>query len=69
MSSFDFNITEIKYKIRDLDNMSESDRKVLLIVDSFWACPEYYVKANLARCINQYAGCRAWNIAMRYVYM
>jgi len=63
------NIVELKNKIKGIKNMKEKDRRVLSIVDSFWgACSDNYIKANLASEISKYAGCKAWKIAMSYVY-
>ena len=62
------NIVEIKNRIKELNTLTEEDRKVLSIVDSFWGCPANYVKANLARELVKYAGCEAWKIAMSAVY-
>ncbi len=63
-----FSIVELKEKIKGIKNMSKDDRRVLLIVDSFWGCPENYIKANLASRITKYASCEAWKIAMGYTY-
>lgn len=63
-----FNIVELKEKIKAIKNLTENDRKVLSIVDSFWGCPENYIKANLASNIVKYTGCEAWKIAMNYTY-
>lgn len=62
------NIVEIKNKIKALNNMTEADRKVLSVVDSFWGCSENWIKANLANKLVKYAGCEAWKIAMSTVY-
>lgn len=61
-------IVEIKDKIEELKNMTESDRKVLSIIDSFWGCSDEWIKANLANNLVKYAGCEAWKIAMNAVY-
>ena len=61
-------IVEIKDKIKELKNMTESDRKVLYIIDSFWGCSDEWIKANLASNLVKYAGCEAWKIAMNTVY-
>lgn len=62
------NIVEIKNKIKALNTLTKEDKKVLSIIDSFWGCPENYIKANLAKNIVKYAGCEAWKIAMDYTY-
>ncbi len=64
-----FNIVELKERIKSIGNFTESDRKVLSIVDSFWGCPKNYIKANLASRLVKYAGCEAWKIAMNYTYI
>ena len=61
-------IVQIKNKIKELKNITEIDRKVLSVVDSFWGCSENWIKANLASELVQYAGCEAWKIAMSAVY-
>ena len=61
-------IVEIKDRIKALDTLTEADRKVLLVIDSFWGCPVNYIKANLASKLVKYAGCEAWKIAMSAVY-
>ena len=43
-----FNIVELKERIKSIGELTESDRKVLSVVDSFWGCPDNYIKANLA---------------------
>lgn len=63
------NIVTIKNKIYKLQNMTEKDKCVLAIVDSFWGCSDNWIKGNLCRKIAKYAGCRAWKIAMDNVYM
>lgn len=63
-----FSIVELKERIKSIGNFTESDRKVLLIVDSFWGCSDNYIKANLASRLAKYAGCEAWKIAMNYTY-
>ena len=62
------NIVKIKDDIKKLNALTEADRKVLLVVDSFWGCPDNYIKANLASKLVKYAGCEAWKIAMDYTY-
>lgn len=63
------NIVELKNKIKELESMTDADKKVLSAIDSFWgACSDNYIKANLASKISKYAGCEAWKIAMSYVY-
>ena len=62
------NIVKIKDDIKKLNALTEADRKVLLVVDSFWGCPDNYIKANLASKLVKYAGCEAWKIAMNAVY-
>ena len=62
------NIVEIKNRIKALNTLTEADRKVLLVIDSFWGCSENYIKANLASKLVKYAGCEAWKIAMSAVY-
>lgn len=61
-------IVVIKDKIKELKNMTEADRKVLSVVDSFWGCSDYWIKANLASKLVKYAGCEACKIAMNAVY-
>lgn len=61
-------ITDIKNKIKSIENPTDQDIQVLGIVDSFWGCPEYWVKAQLAGKIAKYAGCEAWEVAMDHVY-
>ena len=61
-------IVEIKNKIEELKNMTESDRKVLSIIDSFWGCSDEWIRANLASNLVKYAGCEAWKIVMNAVY-
>ncbi len=63
-----FSIVDIKESIEAIENPSRQDVKVLLAVDSFWGCPENWVKAYLAGKIAKYAGCEAWKIAMKCVY-
>lgn len=63
-----FNIVELKERIKSIGELTESDRKVLSVVDSFWGCPDNYIKANLANKLVKYAGCEAWKIAMDYTY-
>ena len=63
-----FNIVELKERIKSIGELTESDRKVLSVVDSFWGCPDNYIKANLASKLVKYAGCEAWKIAMNAVY-
>lgn len=48
--------------------MTEKDRVVLSVGDSFWACSDAYIKANLASRLVEYVGCKAWNIATNEVY-
>jgi hypothetical protein len=62
------NIVKIKDSIKELSILTEKDRKVLLVVDSFWGCSDNYIKANLASRLVKYAGCEAWKIAMNAVY-
>ena len=62
------NIVKIKDSIKGLSTLTEKDRKVLLVVDSFWGCSNNYIKANLASRLVKYAGCEAWKIAMDYTY-
>ena len=62
------NIVTIKNKIYKLQNMTEKDKCVLAIVDSFWGCSADWIKANLASELVKYAGCEAWKIAMSAVY-
>ena len=62
------NIVKIKDSIKGLSTLTEKDRKVLLVVDSFWGCSDNYIKANLASRLVKYAGCEAWKIAMNAVY-
>ena len=62
------NIVKIKDSIKELSILTEKDRKVLLVVDSFWGCSDNYIKANLASGLVKYAGCEAWKIAMNAVY-
>ena len=61
-------IVEIKDKIKALNNITEADRNVLSVVDSFWGCSDNWIKANLASSLVKYAGCEAWKIAMSAVY-
>lgn len=61
-------IVKIKNNIKALNALTEADRKVLLVVDSFWGCPDNYIKANLASKLVKYAGCEAWKIVMNEVY-
>lgn len=61
-------IVEIKEQIKKIKNLTEEDRRVLSIVDSFWGCSEDYLKAKLAKNIVKYEGCEAWIIAMNYTY-
>lgn len=63
-----FSIVELKKRIKSIGNLTENDRKVLSIVDSFWGRPDNYIKANLASRLVKYAGCEAWKIAMDYTY-
>lgn len=63
-----FNIVELKERIKSIGELTESDRKVLSVVDSFWGSPDNYIKANLANKLVKYAGCEAWKIAMNYTY-
>lgn len=63
-----FSIVELKERIKSIEDVTESDRKVLSIVDSFWGCPDNYIKANLASRLVKYVGCEAWKIAMDYTY-
>lgn len=63
-----FLITDIENAIESIKNPSDQDIKVLCTVDSFWGCPEYWVKAYLAGKIAKYVGYEAWEIAMDYVY-
>ena len=62
------NIVKIKDSIKELSILTEKDRKVLFVVDSFWGCSDNYIKANLASRLVKYAGCEAWKIAMNAVY-
>lgn len=68
MGAFDFNVVEIKNKIKEIKKPTEEDKKVYAVVDSFCCCSENYVKAYLNKYIMKYVGCRAWKIAMDYVY-
>lgn len=61
-------IVAIKDKIKELGSMTEADKKVLSVVDSFWGCSDNWIKANLASSLAKYAGCEAWKIAMSVVY-
>lgn len=62
-------IVQIKNEIKELKNMTEADKKVLAVVDSFWGCPHDYIKANLICDIAKYRGCEAWKIVMNAVYL
>lgn len=62
------NVVDIKRKINKIENKTHDDVKVLLVVDSFFACSDNWIKANLAARIAKYAGCEAWKIAMKAVY-
>lgn len=62
------NIERIKNRIYKLDSMTEKDRDVIHILNSFWACSDAYIKANLACRLVPYAGCEAWKITMNAVY-
>lgn len=62
------NIVKIKDSIKGLSTLTEKDRKVLLVVDSFLGCSDNYIKANLASRLVKYAGCEAWKIVMNAVY-
>lgn len=62
------NIVTIKNKIYEIPNRTEKDERVLAIVDSFWGCSDNWIKGNLCGKIAKYAGCKAWKIAMDYVY-
>lgn len=48
------NIVKIKDSIKGLSTLTEKDRKVLLVVDSFWGCSDNYIKANLASRLVKY---------------
>lgn len=64
----EISIVKIKNEINALKNITETDKKVLLVVDSFWGCSDNWIKANLASKLVKYAGCEAWKIAMSAVY-
>ena len=61
-------IVDIKNCIKEIENPTELDRKVLATVDSFWGCSNQYIKGHLAAKLVPYAGCEAWKIAMKYTY-
>lgn len=61
-------IVKIKEELYKLENMTEKDRRVIAVVDSFEGCSDNWIKADLARSIVRYAGCEAWKIAMNEVY-
>lgn len=63
-----FNVVILKGKIRELQDKTHEDVRVLMVVDSFWGCSTSFVKGKLAGRIAKYAGCRAWKIAMDYTY-
>ena len=63
-----FNIVELKERIKSIGELTESDRTVLSVADSFLRWPDNYIKANLANKLVKYAGCEAWKIAMNYTY-
>lgn len=64
----EISIVKIKNKIKELNTLTETDRKVLSVIDSFWGCSDNWIKANLASSLVKYAGCEAWKIAMNAVY-
>lgn len=44
--------------IHEVNNMTEKDSAVLSVVNSFWACSDAYIKANLASRLVKYVGCK-----------
>ena len=68
MSIFKINIEKIKEQIRNLNNRTDKDDRVLAIVDSFWGCSDAYIRCNLKPHLKGLRDCRAAMIAMEYVY-